>query len=333
MKIAFFEVKGWEKSFLKRRLKDKKLKFFKEPINSENVKEIRDFDIVCGFVNSKVTKEIIDNLPKLKLISTMSTGFDHIDLKYAKKKGIPVTSVPVYGENTVAEHTFALILSLSRNIHKTYVRTISQNYKIDGLMGFDLKGKTLGIIGGGHIGMHVAKMAKAFNMNVLVYDNHHDKLKSELIGFTYSSLDDIYSNSDIISLHLPYNKYTHHMIDKKSFSKMKKGLLIINTARGGIVETKSLVWALENKIVSGAGLDVLENENDINEEKQILSNPKHEERYKNLVLNHKLLKMENVVYTPHTAFYSKEALVRILTTTIENINSLKTRNFKNIVCA
>jgi D-lactate dehydrogenase len=331
MKIAFFEIKDWERTFLKKRLKNEIVKFFNEPINLENIKEIKDFDVICGFVNSKITKEIIDNLPKLKLISTMSTGFDHIDIKYAKKKGISVTSVPVYGENTVAEHTFALILSLSRNIHKTYVRTIAENYKIDGLMGFDLKGKTLGVIGGGHIGMHVAKMAKAFNMDVLVFDLFHDSLKSELIGFKYETLDNIYSQSDIISLHLPYNENTHHLINKKAFLKMKKGVLIINTARGGIVDTESLVWALDKKIVSGAGLDVLENEADINEEKQVLSNPKHEERYKSLVLNHILLKKENVVYTPHTAFFSKEALVRILSTTVENINDLKTKKFKNLV--
>lgn len=331
MKIAIFETKGWEKTYLNKKLKGHTIKFFKDAINDENIKQVKTYDVLVVFIKSNVTKKIIDQIPKLKLITTMSTGFDHIDVKYAKKKGIPVTSVPFYGENTVAEHTFALILSLSRNIHKTYVRTIAGNYKIDGLMGFDLKGKTIGIIGGGHIGMHVARMAKAFSMRVLVFDLYKDTFKSEILGFEYASLDEIYKNSDIISLHVPYNKHTHHLINKDSFKKMKKGMLLINTARGGIIDTESLIWALDKKILSGAGLDVLEHENDINEEKAVINDPEHEERYKQMALNHIILARDNVVYTPHTAFFSKEALIRILNTTIENINSIKCDKFRYIV--
>ncbi len=328
-KIALFEVDSWEKTYLKNKLTNYDLIFFKDNINKVDLNLIKDVSILCVFVNSNISKKEINALPKLKLICTMSTGFDHIDVKYAKSKKISISYVPYYGENTVAEHTFALILSLSRNVHKAYMRTIQGNYKIDGLMGFDLKGKTLGLLGGGNIGMHVARMAKAFGMNVNVFDLRKDTFKEELIGFKYVEFDEILKKSDVISLHLPYNEHTHHIINKNAFKKMKKGIILINTARGGIIETESLLWALDNKIISGAGLDVLENEKDISEEKQVLVDPEREDRYKKLVQNHILLTKENVVYTPHIAFYSREALQRILDTTHENILSFETGVLKN----
>lgn len=331
MKITFFEVKGWEKTHLKNKLKGHDLTFFESPIHEVPISKYKTTEVLSVFVNSKVDKTIIDSLPKLKLINTMSTGFDHIAVKHAKKKGIPVCSVPFYGENTVAEHAFALMLSLSRNVHKAYVRTTKEDYRIDGLIGFDLKDKTLGIIGGGHIGMHVARMAKAFGMHVRVFDLYHDNFKSEIVGFKYASLDEIYKSADVISLHVPYNEHTHHLLNKEAFSKMKKGVLIINTARGGVIDTNSLIWALDKKIVAGAGLDVLENEQDVAEEKQLLHDPGHPERYKQLVLNHVLLKRDNVVYTPHIAFYSKEALTRILDTSVDNFQGFISKKMINVV--
>lgn len=331
MKVTFFETKGWEKTHLKNKLKDHALTFFADTISNVAISKYKSTEVLAVFINSTVDKKIIESLPKLKLIITMSTGFDHVDVKTAKKRGIPVCSVPFYGENTVAEHALALMLSLSRNIHKAYVRTTREDYAIDGLMGFDLKGKTLGIIGGGHIGMHVSRMAKAFGMKVLVFDLFHDNFKSEIVGFEYASLDEIYRKSDVISLHVPYNEHTHHMINKDVFSKMKKGMLLINTARGGIIDTESLIWALDKKIVAGVGLDVLENEQDVAEEKQLLHDPEQPERYKQLVLNHVLLKRDNVVYTPHIAFYSKEALIRILDTSVGNIFGFLEGKLKNVV--
>lgn len=331
MKIALFEVKGWEKTHIRKQLKGHDLKFFDEKLNDVAVGKYKDSECVCVFVNSTIDKKVVASLPKLRLIATMSTGFDHIDLKTAEKKKITVCSVPFYGENTVAEHTFALILSLSRNVHRAYMRSVQGIHKIDGLMGFDLKGKTLGLIGGGHIGLHVARMAKAFGMNVLVFDLNKDHFKEEILGFKYADMDTVVKSSDVISLHVPYNEHTHHMVNKQMFSKMKKGVILVNTARGGVIDTAALLWALEKRIVRGAGLDVLENEQDITEERVLLNDKTHIERQHNLIRNHMLLNNENVVYTPHIAFFSREALVRILDTTAKNIDKYLEGNPGNVV--
>lgn len=331
MKIAFFEIKGWEKRYLKKRIGEHHLEFFPDPLTPENVKKIKNCEILSVFIYSKIDKHILDNLPKLKLITTRSTGYDHIDLKRCKQKKILVCNVPFYGENTVAEHTFALILSLSRNIHKSYMRTVRGDYSIEGLKGFDLKGKTLGVIGAGRIGLHVIRIAKSFGMNVLAYDVHKDDFLAEVLGFTYVSLEDLLKKSDIISLHVPYNKSTHHLINKESIKLIKKGAILINTARGGVVDTEALIEALDKGILSGAGLDVLEGEELIKEEKQLLYDPNKLQILGNLVKDHILLRKDNVVFTPHIGFYSQEALERILQTTIENIQGFLSGKPQNIV--
>ena len=266
-KITFFEIKSWEANYLKKKLKGHTLKFFEEPISKENIAKAKDSSIISVFIYSQINKELLRKLPKLKLISTRSTGFDHIDLRECKKRGIIVTNVPYYGENTVAEHTFALILTLSRNIHKSYLRTLENDFSIEGLTGFDLKGKTIGIIGAGHIGLHVARIARAFGMHVRAFDIHKDEFLAEVINFKYIDLDTLLKVSDIITLHVPYNKFTHHLINKESFKKMKKGAILINTARGGVVDTDALFDALKSKRLRGAGLDVIEGEALIKEER------------------------------------------------------------------
>ena len=331
MKIAIFEIKKWEKAHMKRKLKGHTLEFFSTPISEDNIKKLKSFDAISVFIYSQVDKKRISKLPKLKLIATRSTGFDHIDLKECKKKKITVCNVPFYGENTVAEHTFALVLSISRNIHKSYVRTLRNDFTIDGLIGFDLKGKTLGLIGGGHIGMHVARMAKGFGMEVLVHDTNKNNFLSEVLDFEYTDFDDLLKKSDIVTLHVPYNKHTHHLMNKKTFSLMKKGSILINTARGGVIDTDALIDALDKKILAGAGLDVLEGEKLIKEEKQLLHENHKTEALGELVKDHILLSKDNVVFTPHIAFYSKEALERILDTTILNISGFKNKKIKNVV--
>lgn len=276
--------------------------------------------------------QIIARLPKLKLITTRSTGFDHIDLKETSKKKIAVCNVPYYGENTVAEHTFALILALSRNVHKSYLRTLRNDFSIDGLQGFDLKDKTLGVIGGGNIGLHVIRIAKGFGMDVVVYDTHKNTFLAEVLGFKYvDDLDKLLGQSDIITLHLPENKHTHHLINRRNIHKIKKGAILINTARGGVVETEALIEALEKEILSGAGLDVLEGEELIKEEKQLLYEHKHPRKIGALIRDHILIDKDNVVFTPHIAFYSKEALQRIIETTGENILDFEKGEVKNVV--
>jgi len=331
MKIAFFEIQDWEKAYLKKKLKNHSLEFYSKPIAQEDVKNLADFDILSVFIYSKIDKKIIEEFKNLKLITTRSTGFDHIDVKECKRREVGVGSVPFYGENTVAEHTFALILSLSRNVHKAYVKTLNKDYSIDGLKGFDLKGKTIGVIGAGHIGLHVIRVAKSFGMNVLAYDVNQDNFLTEVLGFNYVPLEEILAKSDIITLHTPYNKHTHHLINKESIKKIKKGAILIKTSRGGFIDTEALIEALDKKILAGVGLDVLEGENLIKEEKQLLSDSKKAETFGQIVRDHILLNKDNVVFTPHIAFYSQEALERILDATVENINSFISGNPQNMV--
>lgn len=320
MRIGFFEVKPWEKEYLSSRLRKHKLVFFEEPLSEKNVSKVKDCECVSVFIYSKVSREVMDSIPNLKIVATRSTGFDHVNVEECKKRGIAVMNVPFYGENTVAEHAFGLLLSLSRNIHKSYVRTLKNDFSLEGLTGFDLKGKTMGLVGGGNIGMHVARMARGFQMEVLVYDIIKNNKLAKQIGFKYADLNTLIKNSDVISLHVPYNKFTHHLINKEKFGMMKKGAVLINTARGGVIDTDALLWALENGILAGAGLDVIEGEKFVLEEKQILRESGNEEKRREIVRAHRIFKMDNVIFTTHNAFNSIEALHRILDTTIENIS-------------
>ncbi len=331
MKIVFFEINEWEKDYLKKRLKGHSIEFFSDALTVRHINSIKDADILSVFIYSKIDRLIIQKCPKLKLIVTRSTGFDHIDTRECKKKGVVVCNIPFYGENTVAEHTFALILSLSRNVHKAYVRTLGGNYSTDGLKGFDLKGKILGVVGAGHIGLHVIRIAKGFGMNVLAYDINQDNFLAEVLGFEYVSFNDILRKSDIITLHVPYNKFTHHLINRKTIKLIKAGSILINTSRGGVVDNEAVIEALDRKILFGVGLDVLEGEELIKEEKQLLYNHGKMNKLNNLVKDHILLSKENVVFTPHIAFYSTEALERIIETAVENISAFLSGKLQNTV--
>jgi len=331
MKIAFFEVKPWEKDYLKKKLKGHSLQFFDEILSAGNASKIANVDVISVFIYSHIDSNLLSRLKKLKLIATRSTGFDHIDLKACRKKKITVCNVPFYGENTVAEHTFALILNLSRHVHKSYLRTLQDDFSIEGLTGFDLKGKTLGVVGAGHIGLHVIKIAKGFGMNVLAYNLNHHPFLAEVLGFKYVPFDELLKKSDIITLHIPYDKSTHHLINKSNIHKIKKGALLINTSRGGIVDTDALLEALDRKILGGAGLDVIEGEDLIKEEKELLHGKVDSKKMRAIVRDHAIFKKENVVFTPHNAFNSREALERILDTTAENIMSFSSKAPKNTV--
>jgi len=331
MKIAFFEIKAWEKKLLTKALKGYSLLFFEEALTEENLHLAKDCESISVFIYSKVDAKILAKLPKLKLITTRSTGFDHIDLKIAAKKKILVCNVPSYGENTVAEHTFALILSLSRNIHKSYQRVKNQDFSIEGLKGFDLKNKTLGVVGSGKIGLHVIRIAKAFSMKVIASDVNHDNFLAEVLDFEYVSFEELLKKSDIITLHAPYNKFTHHLINKNNIKLIKKGAILINTSRGGLIDIDALIEALDKKIIAGAGLDVLEGEELIKEEKQLLYEKGKTESLGYLIKDHILLNKDNVVFTPHIAFYSQEALERILETTVDNIKKFQEEKPQNLV--
>lgn len=324
MKIAFFETEADDEVYLKSRLsQEHELFFTKETLCSATLDLAKDCECISVFIYSPVTEDLLQELPTLRFIATRSTGFDHIDMIACKNHGINVANVPHYGENTVAEHTFALILALSRNVHKSYTRGLKGDFSIEGLIGFDLKDKTLGVIGTGRIGLHVIRIAKGFGMHVIAHDTRQDTFLSEILHYRYATLAEVLSQSDIITLHVPYNDATHHLINENNLSSLKKGSLLINTSRGGVVDNGAIIKALDQNILSGAGLDVLEGEESIKEENQCVQS--HENcnpaKARQLEQNHDLLSRDNVVFTPHIGFYSEEALRRILDTTLHNISS------------
>ncbi len=332
LRIKIFEIPPNEEAYLRQSaLAAHDLFFHSEPLKLANLSLAKDTEVLSVFIYSRIGKAELEQMPQLKLIATRSTGFDHIDLAACGERNVTVTNVPFYGENTVAEHTFGLILSLSRNIHKAYVRTIRGDFSLDGLMGFDLKGKTIGIVGAGRIGLHVIRMAKGFGMNVLAYDVRQDHFLAEVLDFTYAPLEELLAQADVISLHAPYNARTHHLVNRDTLKLAKRGAILINTSRGGLVDTAALVWALDEGILAGAGLDVLEGEDLIKEEKQLLASNEPAEKLRLLLSNHILRNRENVVITPHSAFNSREALNRILDTTVANILAFAVEKPINIV--
>ncbi len=332
MKIAIFELHEWEEKFLRERIDPlQEVLAVRGTLEDADMAHIADAEIISPFIYSRLTAERLAKLPQLKLIATRSTGFDHIDMAACAKRGITVANVPFYGENTVAEHTFALILALSRKVHEAFVRVRAGNFSLDGLRGFDLKDKTIGVIGAGRIGLHVIRIARGFGMNVLAFDLHRDNFMAEVLGFTYADVHTLLENSDIITLHAPYNKHTHHLINRDNIREIKRGAILINTARGGLVDTEALLTALDNKTLAGAGLDVLEGEETIYEESALLGDAVNPERLRRAIQNHVILKHPNVVFTPHNAFNSQEALERILDTTAANITSFLAGTPINVV--
>ncbi len=333
MKLALFEIDAHEKKQLSKQLKKHDLLFFEDTLNEKDLEKIEDVQGLVVFIYSKVTEEVLDRLPNLKFITTMSTGFDHIDLEACKKRGIIVCNVPSYGEVTVAEHTFALILALSRRIPESIRRVKDLYFSPEGLTGFDLHGKTLGVVGVGAIGCNVINIAKGFGMNVLGYKRSPDPELEKKYGFTIVDLETLLQKSDIISLHLPYSQETHHLIDEEKFYMLKKGALLINTARGAIVDTKAMIAALERGDLGGVGLDVLEGEPVLREEKQLLSKVFNNEDMLYIVGEHMLMHFPNVVVTPHNAFNSHEALEIIIDTTVKNIEAFLSGKPENTVAA
>lgn len=324
MNIAFFGVEQWEKEYLEKKLADMPqvtASFSADIINKDRMPKDADCDALSVFVSCSVGKEVISRLPKLKFIVTRSTGFDHIDLAACKERGIVVSSVPSYGENTVAEFAMGLILGLSRKIvaANAEIRETG-SWSVEKLQGFDLKGKTLGVVGTGRIGRHVIKMASGFDMKVVGYDPFPNQKFADELRFDYVSFPDLLAQSDIITIHVPYSPETHHLFNDKTLAQMKRGAYIVNTSRGGVIDTEALVRALQSGRAGGAGLDVLEEEGVIKDEADFLAHGRAEEHnMKTVIAGHILVDMPNVIITPHNAFNTKEALERILDTTVEDI--------------
>ncbi|KKQ35393.1 MAG: D-isomer specific 2-hydroxyacid dehydrogenase NAD-binding protein [Candidatus Nomurabacteria bacterium GW2011_GWB1_37_5] len=322
MRIVFFETNKEEEKILKGLLPEIDAVFSSEKLSLDNVSLAKDAEIMSVFINSEISKEIIDQLPLLKFISTRSTGFDHIDHIYAESKNIVVSNVPAYGSRTVAEHTFALLLEFSRKAGEANRQIKAENnfdIEIMQFKGFDLFGKTIGVIGTGKIGKNVCRIAKGFGMKILATDLYPDYVFAEELGVEYIPLTELLSASDIVTIHTPYNETTFHLINKENIKQFKKGAYLINTARGEIVETEALVSALKDGTLAGTGLDVLEGERQLKSEKNI-GGPVAE-----------LIQMPNVVVTPHIAFCTTEAIAEILKVTTENIKSFSAGTPQNLV--
>lgn len=337
MRVAFFDLEPWQVTYLQEGLVQLELEsaveahFSTERLTLERCPLYATVEAIAAFVWTKLDAELLEALPELRLILTMSTGYDHIDLETCRRRGITVCNVPHYGENTVAEHTFALILALSRRLRAAQQWVYRPSTSIAELRGFDLYGKTLGVIGAGNIGLHVIRIARGFGMRVLAYDIRPQPLLAEVLSFTYTDLETLLRSSDIVSLHVPATPETYHMINRERLSMMKRGALLINTARGSVVDTEALLWALDEGILAGAGLDVIEGEEYIKEESMLLRAPVAEQTLRKVVQAYVLLHRDNIIFTPHIAFNSEEAVQRILDTTLHNLKAFLEGRPQNVV--
>ncbi len=315
LKIAFFDTKPYdEASFNKINKKfGFNIRYFREHLSINNVSLTKGIDVVCIFVNAIADAEVIDQLVEngVKLIALRCAGYNNVDLEAAKGK-ITVVRVPAYSPHAVAEHTLALMLTLNRKTHRAYNRTREGNFALNGLLGFDMAGKTAGIIGTGKIAKILIKILQAMGLNILAYDLYPDTKFADENGIRYVSLDEIYHNSDIISLHCPLTKDTEYIINEESISKMKDGVMIINTGRGKLINTHDLIHGLKSHKVGFAGLDVYEEESEYFFEDR-----------SNRILDDdalaRLLSFNNVIVTSHQAFFTEEALHNIAETTLQNI--------------
>ena len=317
MKVAWFDTEEWEQEYLEGKTEGLEIEFFNESLDEENVSKAKGFDAVTIFVDSDVDSEVLDELD-VDVIACRSTGYDHVDLDKAREKDIAVFNVPEYGSTTVAEHTFGLILSLSRKIYSAIRKVDEGSFDHRGLKGFDLEGKTLGVIGTGSIGQNVIRIANGFNMDVIASDPYPDQEVSEELGFMYVSTEDLLRKSDIVTIHCPLTEDTRHMISNKEFELMDKTVLV-NTSRGELIDTEALIEALEDDSVNQAGLDVLEEECYIEDDIEYLSDLAEKCDPEIILEDHILMNRDDVLITPHNAFNSREALHRIEDTTLENL--------------
>ncbi|EKV32293.1 D-lactate dehydrogenase [Caenispirillum salinarum AK4] len=333
MKIVVYDVETWERESFKPLEADHDVVYREDSLSADTVGENADADIVSGFIYSDFSADTLSKMENLKLVVTRSTGVDHVATDWCDENGVKVAYVPGYGENTVAEHTFALLLAVSHRLIEAADRTRKGDFTNQGLTGFDLCGKTIGIIGTGNIGVHTCRIAKGFGMEVLAFDIQKNEDAARDIGFEYCAMEDLLQRSDVVSLHVPGTPKTKDLIGKEQFDRMKDGVVLINTARGTVVNAEALSEALLSGKVAGAGLDVLPEEPVIREEAETLRSVFTQEHdLSKLLAGHALLRLNNVVITPHNAFNTREAVQRILDTTRENIEGFiagKPQNLAN----
>lgn len=328
--IAFFDAKPYDIEFFDKENKkyNYHIDYIEEHLNLKTLDLVNNHNVVCAFVNDNISYEIINSLKQkgVKLIALRSSGYNNIDLK-ASYNNINVVRVPEYSPYAVAEHTVTLILALNRKITNAVERTKKHNFSLNGLLGVDLNGKTVGVIGTGKIGKLVIKiLLKGFNMKVLAYDTYPDNNYAQNMGFQYVDIDTIYRNSDIITLNCPLTKETLYMINEESISKFKDGVMVINTGRGKLIDTKALIKGIKSKKISCAGLDVYEEESEY-----------FFEDFSNSILDDDdlaiLLSFNNVIITSHQGFFTVEALKKISEITLKNIDDFfNGKALENEIC-
>ncbi len=332
MKIAVFETEDWEHRACLALQPEHQVNCTPDALNATTAAAYADAEILSPFVNSKLGAETLNLLPKVRFIATRSTGYDHIDLATCAARGIVVSNVPDYGDATVAEHTFALLLGVARHLVEAVERTRRGQFSQSGLRGFELRGKTLGVIGTGRIGRRVIEIANGFGMRVVAFDTYPNPDHARRLGFVYGDLEAVLADADIITLHVPSTPATIGMLSDRQFALMKRGVILINTARGNVIDIPALVRALSDGQVQAVGLDVLPQEPLIREEAMIFRAPAPTEHdLKALVANHVLLRFPNVVVTPHIAYNTENAVRRIIDTTLGNIRAFAKGRPQNIV--
>jgi D-lactate dehydrogenase len=328
-KIAFFDTKPYDRIFFDQANKEhgNNIAYFADKLNEHTVGLTAGSDVVCIFVNDKIDAETVRTLKDngIQLIALRCAGYNNVDLE-AVYGNIHVVRVPAYSPHAVSEHALALLLSLNRKTHKAYNRVREGNFSIDGFLGFDLNGKTAGIVGTGQIGRCLVSALKGLGMDVLAYDVSPDEAYAKKEGLRYVGLDEIWAKSDVISLHCPLTPETRHLINEEAIKKMKKGVILINTGRGALVDAKALVEGLKKGVIGGAGLDVYEEESDY-----------FFEDYSSTIISDdvlaRLLTFPNVLITSHQGFFTREAMTNIAETTLGNIEDFFGGGYlKNEIC-
>ncbi|KGQ32078.1 2-hydroxyacid dehydrogenase [Gallibacterium anatis] len=320
MKIAVYSTKSYDRKYLE--LVNVKynfdLEFFDFMLSKRTAKMAEGCQAVCIFVNDNADREVLTELAQIgvKIIALRCAGFNNVDLEAAKELGLSVVRVPAYSPEAVAEHTVGLMLTLNRRIHRAYQRAREANFSLEGLIGFNMHGRTVGVIGTGKIGLAVMRILKGFGMHILCYDPFKNPTAEEL-GATYVSLDELYAHSHVITLHCPATPENYHLLNAEAFKKMKDGVMIINTSRGTLIDTQAAIEALKSRKIGALGMDVYENERDLF----------FEDKSNEVILDdvfRRLSSCHNVLLTGHQAFLTEEALTSISDVTLSNIHALDT---------
>lgn len=322
-KIAFFGVKSWEREIIEKEIINIDafgVGIFEGEVQ-DNIEMANKYEVLSIRIYSVIDKEILDKLPNLKMIATRSTGVDHIDLVECKKRKIEVSNVPIYGLNTVAEYAFGLILTVAKKIVEAHQAVEDDDFSPEGLTGIDLFGKTIGIIGLGQIGSNVAKIARGFGMKIMAVDKDPEMKIVKKYKIKIVDLETLLKEAEVVTLHVPATKDTYHLINRNNIKLMKAGSILVNTSRGAVVESEAIIWALNKKILRGAGLDVVEEEDKIESMSMIMSQRPTKDDLQDVLSYHMLRDRDDVVFTPHNASNSEEAIERIVKTTIKNIKN------------